>query len=446
MSLLDIFKPVPYAEEIQDKEIVKKKYKYWRLRTFYGMYIGYAFYYFTRKSFAFAMPSMQETLGMSKFELGLLGSILYISYGGSKFLSGMLGDKSNPRYFMSIGLILTGVCNLFFGFSSVWWLFALFLGLNGWFQGWGWPGCAKLLTHWYSQSERGRWWGFWNTSHNVGGILITYLVAGCIECFGWRSAMYVPGVLCIFAGLFIMNRLRDTPQSLGLPPVEVFRGDESHGKSPKEKGDLSVKEILVKYVIRNKFLWILGASYFFIYIIRTGINDWSMFYLIEVKGYTPLQAGVCVSWFEIGGAFGGLAAGWTSDSLFKSQRTPANILFTLGILGLLIAFKSFVMPLPIFDTFFIFLFGFFIFGPQMLVGIAAAELSHKNAAATATGFVGGFAYLGAAFAGGPLGAITKYWGWDGFFIALIGCSALAIFLMLPLWSAIPKMVQEVDRT
>lgn len=442
MSLLSIFNPAPHMEENQDAELVKKKYKYWRLRTFYGMYIGYAFYYFSRKSLSFAMPAMQETLGMTKVELGLLVSILYISYGASKFLSGMLADKSNPRYFMSIGLILTGICNFIFGLSSIWWVFAVFWGLNGWFQGWGSPGCAKLLTHWYSQSERGRWWGFWNTSHNVGGIFITYIVAACVGWFGWRAAMFVPGTLCILVGLFVMNRLRDTPQSLGLPPIEKFRNDYPNLKGSRERNDLSVKEILVKYVLKNKLIWILGISYFFVYIIRTGINDWSMFYLIEVRGYSSFQSGVCASCFDIGGACGGLAAGWASDSIFKSKRNPINVLFTLGVLCLLVIFKMFVMPSPIFDMFFMFLFGFFIFGPQMLIGLAAVELSHKNAAATATGFVGSLAYLGAAFAGGPLGAVTKFWGWDGFLLALIACSICAIVLLLPLWSVKTNPTEE----
>jgi len=119
MSMLDFFKPAPYIEEIQDQSLVKKNYKYWRFRTFYAMYFGYAFYYFTRKSFVFAMPAMQAELGLGKFELGLLGSVLSITYGVSKFLSGILGDKSNPRYFMSIGLILTGIFNILFGMSSM---------------------------------------------------------------------------------------------------------------------------------------------------------------------------------------------------------------------------------------------------------------------------------------------------------------------------------------
>lgn len=443
MSVLDFLKPAPYAQEIQDEDLVKKNYRYWRFRTFYAMYIGYAFFYFTRKSFTFAIPAMQEHLGMDKFHLGLLGTILSITYGASKFLSGILGDKSNPRYFMSIGLILTGVFNLCFGASSLWISFAIFWGLNGWFQGWGWPGCAKLLTHWYSQSERGRWWSAWNTSHNLGGALIPILAAFCIESFGWRFAIYVPGFLCILIGLFLMNRLRDTPQSLGLPPVEKYKNDYSMIKT-KEKFDLSVKEILWSYVLKNRYIWVLATSYFFIYVVRTALNDWSMLYLKEARGYSTLISGSCLFWFEIGGFVGSLAAGWSSDILFKGKRMPVNILFTLGVLLSIFGFRSVTGYVPLVDSLYLFLFGFFIFGPQMLIGIACAELSHKKAAATATGFAGCFAYLGAAAAGGPLGAVMHTWGWDSFFAVMIVCSTIAALLMLPLWGIVSRSKREVE--
>lgn len=446
MSILEVFRPASPAKEIQDLELVKKNYKYWRLRTFYAMWAGYAFFYFTRKSFTFAMPMMQSELGFGKFELGLLGSILYITYGASKFLSGILGDRSNPRYFMSIGLILTGVFNVLFGMSSFFWAFAVFWGLNGWFQGWGWPGCAKLLTHWYSHSERGRWWSLWNTSHNIGGALIPIIVAACAEYYGWRYAMYVPGLICIAAGFFVMNRLRDTPQSLGLPPIERFRNDYPNANARKPKSDLSTKELLWEYVLTNKFVWLLALGNLLIYIIRTAVNDWSMLYLIEVKNYTNLQAGLCVCWFEIGGFFGSLAAGWASDLLFHGRRNPVNVLFTSVILFLLFAFKVVNYPWPVLDAVFMFLFGFFIFGPQMLIGMAAAEMSHKNTAATATGFLGFFGYLGAAAAGGPLGAITKIWGWDSYLLTLFVCGFLGTLALLPLWSikTNPKEAKEAE--
>merc|ERR1712216_32458 len=98
--------------------LVKKQYKYWRIRIIYSLYIGYVFFYFSRKSFTFLMPNIKSDLNLTNAELGFLGSILYITYGFSKFFSGILADKSSPRAFMSIGLIFTGICNIFFGMSS----------------------------------------------------------------------------------------------------------------------------------------------------------------------------------------------------------------------------------------------------------------------------------------------------------------------------------------
>lgn len=434
MNFWNFLKPVPFADKIQDEQLVKKEYKYWRLRTFYGMYIGYAFYYFTRKSFTFAIPSMLEE-GFTLSELGILSSVLSITYGISKFASGVIGDRSNPRYFMAFGLMLTGIFNICFGLSTAWSLLALFWGLNAWFQGWGWPGCAKLLTHWYSQSERGRWWSVWNTSHNLGGAAIPILAAFCAHYFGWRSALFVPGLLCILVGFFLINRLRDVPESLGLPPIEQFRKEPAvYTAKEDEKTVLSVKEILFKYVLCNEYLWLIAFAYFFIYVIRIGFNDWIMVYLVKAKGYSDIKAASCVLWFEVGGFLGSLFAGWASDKVFGGKRNPINILFTAGAISTLLVLYYNGIGGLFFDAALIFFIGFFIFGPQMLIGMVAAELTHKKAAATSSGFAGCFAYIGAAVAGGPLGALIGMWGWDFFFAALLGCGLVALVLILPLWS------------
>ncbi|NGX60415.1 MAG: Membrane sensor protein UhpC [Chlamydiae bacterium] len=433
MKLFSFLKPSPPMEEIPDEKAVKKGYKYWRWRTFYGMYIGYIFYYFSRKSFTFAMPSLIEDLGFTKGELGILASILSICYGASKFLSGVLSDRSNPRFFMGIGLILTGVLNICFGMSSSILFFALFWGLNGYFQGYGWPPCARLLTHWYSQKERGTWWGFWNTSHSVGGALIPLIAAFCAMMWGWRYAMYIPGGLCILAGLFVINRLRDTPRSLGLPPIEKFKDDYPEEQKTEPETNLSAKEILFKHVLKNKFIWILAVAYFFIYVIRIAINDWSTLFLVEVKNYSLLAAGACVFWFEIGGIFGSLVAGWASDKIFKGRRGPINILFSLAVIFALGAFWASPAGVIVLDSVLMFVIGFLIFGPQMLIGMVAAELAGKKAAGSATGFVGLVAYIGAATAGWPLGMVCQKFGWRGFFLSVGVCGVLSVLLLLPLW-------------
>ncbi len=405
------------------------------------MYFGYAFYYFTRKSLPFVMPAMMAELGFDETYFGILGTIMAVTYGVSKFTSGMLSDRSNPKYFMGIGLIITGLMNICFGFSSSIFFFALFWGINGWFQGWGWPPCARLLTHWYSQKERGTWWGGWNTSHNVGGYLIALIAAWAAQEWGWRWGFYLPGIFCIASGLVLINRLRDTPQSLGLPPIEKWRNDWPDKKHVDEEKELPLKKLVVEYVLKNPYIWLLAISYFFVYVIRQAVNDWTAVYLVKEKAYSYFGAAQTTAWFEVGGAIGSFLAGWSSDKICAGKRGPINLIFTL----LALAFIALFMYVPSniwVDSFLLGAIGFSIFGPQMLIGVHAAELSHKKAGATSTGFVGCFAYLGAAAAGYPLSYVIQGYGWSQYFMVLIVSAIIAAIFLVPLWSKKinPKLV------
>ena len=428
-NILNKLKQPSALAEITDPNKIDIDYKYWRIRIFYSMYIGYAVYYFTRKSFTFVMPNIASDLHLDKASLGWIGSVLAISYGISKFVSGIISDQANARYFMAIGLIATGLLNILFGFSSYFWLFVFFWALNGWFQGFGWPPCAKFVSYWYSQSERGRWWGVWNTSHNLGGAIIPVIIVFIANIYGWRSAMIINGVFAIVIGLWLMNRLRDTPESLGLPTIEKYKKEVSV-KTNTQEDTLPLKEIFFKYIFKNKFIWLLACAYFFVYIVRIVMNDWTMPFLIEKKGYAnSATAGTVIAAFEIGGFFGSIVAGWFSDVIFKGGRGFVNFLFALLMTIFIVIFWQASTGQIWLDTILVGAIGFFVFGPQMLIGIAAVELSHKKAAATSTGFIGWIGYLGAFVAGGPVGIILDKWGWESFFVTLITCSALALFFL-----------------
>lgn len=382
------------------------------------------------------MPGLIENLHLEKTDLGFLGSVFSITYAISKFSSGIMSDRSNPRYFMAFGLIMAGVVNILFGLSSSILMLAIFWGLNGWFQGFGAPPCVRFLTSWYSHSERGSWWSTWSVSHNVGAFIIPWIVGLCLHYSGWRMAMFVPGLICIGGGFFLMNRLRDSPQSIGLPPIEKYRDDVA-GMAQASLDDgkkLTSFQILVEYILKNKFIWLLAVAYFFVYVVRTGINDWTALFLLETKGYSRIGANGCVSLFEVGGFCGSLFAGWSSDRIFKAKRGPVNVLYSLGIVLSITMFWYIPQGYPWLDSFSMFCIGFSIFGPQMLIGVAAAELTHKKAVATCNGFVGCSAYMGAAVAGYPLGKITNVLGWEGFFWALVICGMASLVALLPLWN------------
>lgn len=444
-AIITLLKPAPHLPEILDKTRVRKRYSYWRIRTFYSMYAGYLLYYFSRKSFTFITPFLTTDIGLSKGDIGLLGTIFALVYGSSKFASGLLSDRANPRYVMAIGLIITGLCNIGFGFSFSLLSFSIFWGLNACFQGWGWPACTKQLTQWFSRSERGRWWSIFSTSHNVGGFLIAYLASYSAQWFGWRYGMWVPGILCVVAGIWLLNRLRDVPQSLGLPDVERYKREPLIEKQGTGEV-LSMKEILWAHVLNNKYVWLLSIASFFVYVVRVAVNDLGTLYLSEVKGYGAVEAAACISFFEVGGFFGILTAGWGSDYWFQGRRVPMIILYSLGLVFAVFGLSQVAPQATFLTAGIVSIIGFLVFGPQMLVGLSAAELVSKKAASTSNGFAGCFAYFGAAVAGYPLGKLVDLYGWSSFIAVLVICAAAAVAILLPIWSVTKGTDVEEEET
>ena len=82
---------------LNSNDIVNKTYALWRMRIFLSMFFGYIIFYTCRKNISVALPAIQEALGYSKLELGLLGSSLYFSYAAGKFINGIIADNTNAK-------------------------------------------------------------------------------------------------------------------------------------------------------------------------------------------------------------------------------------------------------------------------------------------------------------------------------------------------------------
>lgn len=445
-TFMRMIAPARHIKQIADYSLALRLYRHWRVRVFYSTYIGYAFYYVTRRSLSILFPPLSQEFGLSIADISIFTTVMTASYGISKFANGVLADRANPRVIMPMGLLVTAICTLFIGVSYSIPLFLVLWAVNGWFQGFGWPACARLLTHWYDKKERGTLWGVWNTSHNVGGALTPIIISMIAASYGWRAALIIPSLLAIAISVFLYNRLCDTPQSKGLPSIERYRdlkvvsrdpseaaSIEKNGNQPQER-ELSTRERLWDYVLTNPSLWLLSFAYFFLYIVRTAISDYSSLFLVAQRGYSMPCAGQVMGCFEIGGFFGALSAGILSDKVFNGQRGPVNALYMLACAIVITPWFFGSSPLPLLDSAIMFFLGFFLFGPQMLIGVAAAELSHKKSAATATGFISFFANIGGMCAGYPLGLLIHNSGWNNYFYAMLICCLLCFLVLLPLWS------------
>lgn len=420
----------------------KGSYTYWRMRTLYATIIGYAAFYLVRQNFSMCIPGIMEEFSYTKVDLGWVATIFSIVYGIGKFVNGYLSDRSDARYFMAMGLFLSAVVSFFMGLGSGLFFFAVLWGLNGCFQSMGWPPCARLITHWFSPTELGSKWALWASSHQIGAVAIFGLGGFLIEQYGWRSAFIVPAFVSIGISLFLINRLRDTPKEVGLPPVEEYKGDVTHVSHLYDER-ITIKEVITT-VLANKLVWFMALANMCVYIPRMGIFIWAPTFLKEFKGVTLIIAGMQLVGFEIACLFGGIAAGWISDKFFLGRRGPVGSLFLIGLaISLFIVWKT-PPGYPFLDTLFLMIAGFLLNGPQVLNGIATADFASKRAVGVATGVTGAFAYAGSAIAGVGIAFISERFGWGGGFMLFIMAALLGAFFFALTWNNRAKILDEKE--
>lgn len=461
---------------------IAHRFRYWQTRTILATMVGYALFYFVRKNFSLAMPGMEVELGITKTGLGLFLTFNGLIYGLSRFCHGLLADRLNARYFMVTGLALCALANFTFGFgphvssyltgqtsgAAFASFLVLFMGslwvLNGWLQGMGFPPCARLLTHWIPPKELATKMSVWNTSHSIGAgivvILCGYIMGNSITRnarnlpilhpqitqsigdnfahglgFGagaWRWCFWIPSGVAFLGAIALWFALRDTPSSVGLPEIP---GTEKR-RGPKESASTGDKAFIRRAVFKNPLIWILSIANFFVYVVRFAVLDWGPTLLSQSKGVSLSHAGWLVAMFEISGIVGMLFAGWATDRFLEGRAHRTCVFCMLGTSIFLTCFWMLPSSAPIWLMFlFLCAAGFCIYGPQALIGIAAANQATKKAAASANGFTGLFGYASTVVSGVGLGALAQYYGWTYAYIAMIAMAIIGMGVFLLMWGA-----------
>ncbi|MBM3383752.1 MAG: MFS transporter [Betaproteobacteria bacterium] len=147
-----------------------------------------------------------------------LGS--FIAFGAFAIPAGWLADhwtryKTMVVFFIGIGLSLVAT-----GLAQSPWQIALGLTVVGAFAAIYHPvGIAMLVV---SPENMGRllgWNGLWG---NMGLAFAALLTGALVDAFGWRTAFFVPGVICVAAGVVFLVLVKDpgkvkkTSKSVGL--------------------------------------------------------------------------------------------------------------------------------------------------------------------------------------------------------------------------------------
>lgn len=150
---------------------------------------------------------------------GLLDSAFLFSYAIAMFISGYVAERVSLRYFLSFGMILSGIFTYLFGIAKPFeihslWYFIIVQALAGICQTTGWPGVVTVVGRWFGKSKRGLIFGIWNSHTSIGNILGSLIAAYYVEK-DWSLSFIYPGIIMAVVGFILFLFLIDSPDLMG---------------------------------------------------------------------------------------------------------------------------------------------------------------------------------------------------------------------------------------
>lgn len=380
-------------ERISNPTTIKEMFQSRRMSVFLSITLGYALFYVIRLSFSVVKKPLMNTGVLDANQIGMMGALFFATYGIGKCLNSFLADRMNIKRFFSFGLFMSAAITLAMGFTTSFAALFVLWGVNGWFQSYGAGPCIVALNQWYSNRERGTYYGIWFASHNIGAALTYLVTAALVMKYSWHMGFIVPGVICLIGSFFIYKFMYDRPETYGLPPVAEYKNDHVGSVENKDKSVGSLQWSVVK----RPAVWILGLSSCCCYIARYAIESWGIVFLTEAKGYTTLGASGLLSTMQIAGIFGTVLCGLVSDRFFNHKRNMPCLIF-----GILYAasIAAFVYTPPQYDW--VNWVSMAVYGFTMgalvcyLGGLMAVDICPKKATGAAMGMIGLLSYGGAS--------------------------------------------------
>ncbi|XP_061817670.1 glucose-6-phosphate exchanger SLC37A2 isoform X2 [Nerophis lumbriciformis] len=373
---------------------------------------------------------------------GALDNSFLVAYAIGMFFSGMFGERLPLRYYLSFGMLMSGVFTCLLGLGFYWNIhsfgyYASIQVMNGLMQTTGWPAVVACVGNWFGKGKRGLIMGVWNSHTSVGNILGS-LIAGVYVSSSWGMSFIVPGliiastgVLCFF---FLVERPEDVdctlpqhhnsaPVSNGSIATEVPEIHSEHSEAISFCGALSIPGVLEFSLC---LLFAKLVSYTFLY--------WLPLYISNVAHFDAKEAGDMSTLFDVGGIVGGIMAGLVSD--YTGGRATTCCVMLLAAAPMLFLYNSIGQRSLGTTIGMLLLCGGLVNGPYALITTAvSADLGtheslrgNSRALSTVTAIIDGTGSVGAAL--GPLlaGVISPY-GWNNVFYMLISADVLACLFL-----------------
>ena len=328
---------------------------------------GYAF--FQRVAPSVMVPDLMAQFSIDASVIGTLFALYFYPYVVMQVPLGALLDRLGARVLLTVALAIGGLGSILFGMADT--LAVAFAGriMIGIGSAVGFLGTLALAGRWFPPHRFALLSGLVMFSGMMSGILAQGPLAGFVDAFGWRTAMWSLGGFSMLLSLTIFLFVRNAPENA----KETGRSAESWSDMWKGLANaasrLEVWKVALVASTMSGPMLAIGAL-------------WGTPYLVEAYNLEKTEAASLMSLLLFGWAFGAPFSGWLSDRIKKRK---ALLIIGSAVLMLSTGAVAFLPSPPL----------WFTISMMILMGVSGAAmtvtfaLARENSSASISGSVTG---------------------------------------------------------
>ncbi|MFG6116087.1 MFS transporter [Halobacillus sp. MO56] len=369
---------------------------------------------------------IEEDLSLTKAQVGLLPSALFLGQAVASIPTGFLADRFGSRPLLMVMSVTLGVSFLLMTLQHNYVLVLLLIMIGGIGYGGMHPTTNRGIVYWHVQKQRGTAMGIKQMGITFGSTLAAILLLPLAETHGWRIVVLLACIVLIVTGVIAYFLYRDPEQ-------------EKH--AVKAVPESTFKSIAA--MTKNKALLLISLCAMGINGSQMALNTYLVLFTYEQLGINLVLAGLLLVVSEVGGSVGRIGWGVISDRVFGGERLKVMaIIVTITLIAsAVVAFLPSGTPYGLLVPLF-FVFGFAVSGFNGIWMNLASELVPKEQAGLSSGFSITLGSMGVIFLPPLFGLVVDQTQGYTFGWLLISFLMVIVMMLLTLLNKLKKEQQS----
>ena len=385
-------------------------------------WMAYSFSYIGRLNFSASMADMTSSGVLLKSQAGAVTTGFFICYGCGQFLSGMLGDRINPRYLVFAGLTCSSLLNFGISLGPPLWVMIILWSLNGLSQSLLWAPICKIVSDRVSTARRQKACTALATTM-AGGTLMAYILSALlINAFGWKAA-FISGssatLLAAVTWIIVTTKIEHDADKNGVEE-DIVAGHEDDGEEvPHEEIPTNLWQLLC--VSGLTILALVGGVQG---VLKDCMSTWVPTFIEDMFNMGSVISILTGAFLPIFGFFGPIF----TNKLMMKTRDELSSLFILflissGCLAMLALFGRFSIAISIVAL--ALTYACALGQNMILIGTLPMYFSKLGKVSTITGTMNALCYVTTAAVSWIVGVLVDRTGWTIVMAGWFVLSALA---------------------